>query len=93
MIRIANNSRPIKRYEVAVATRNPRLRYQIIELLDRLNLKYAVCAPDDSECEYAKVIVTTEDEKSGFDETSLVIVGSNTDDEMTTLLLMMYIIT
>ena len=88
MIRIAKNEKPIIRYDVAIATRNPRLRYQIITILNQLKLKYIVCSPDDSECEYAKVIATTEDEASKFSEPSLVIVENGTTDELIIPLMM-----
>jgi hypothetical protein len=88
VIRIAKNQTPVIRYEVAIATRNPRLRYRILEFLNQLKLKFVVCAPDDSECEYAKVIITTKDEASRFDEIHLVIVEDETKDEFIIPLMM-----
>lgn len=87
MIRIAKSEHPFIRYEVAIATRNPRLRYRILELLKKTKLKYVVCSPDDSECEYAKVIITTKDEASRFDEPPLVIVENESSDDFIILLM------
>jgi hypothetical protein len=60
-----------------------------LEFLKSLNLKYVICAPDDSECEYAKVIITTEDEAQEFDETRLVTIENDTNNEFAILRLMM----
>ena len=88
VIRIAKKTGTSVRYEVAVATRNPKLRYQILELLNRLKLKYLVCSPDDPECEYAKVIVTTKDEAARFDEFPMVIIENDTSEEFVIPLMM-----
>jgi hypothetical protein len=78
----------VTRYEVAIATRNPKLRYRILKLLNRLKIKYVVCSPDDFECEYAKVIVTTKAEASRFGENPLVLVENGTNDEFVIPLMM-----
>ena len=88
VIRIAKKTGIIVRYEVAVATRNPKLRYHILELLNKLKLKYLVCAPDDPECEYAKVVVTTKDEAARFEEYPMVIIENDTSEEYVIPLMM-----
>jgi hypothetical protein len=88
VIRIANNENPIKQYEVAIATRNPRLRYQILKVINRLKLKYVVCSPDDSVCEYAKVIITSKNEAVSFDETPAQIIENDINDEFVIPLLL-----
>ena len=88
MIRIAKNRHPVIRYEVAIATRNPRLRYRILKLINKLKLKYVVCSPDDDECGYAKVIITTKDEASRFDEPPLVIIENCANHELIIPLMM-----
>jgi hypothetical protein len=88
VISIAKNGNLFKRYEVAIATRNPRLRYRILAILNRLKLKYVVCSPDDSECEISKVIITTKDEASRFDDVRVIIVENDTHDEFVLPLLM-----
>ena len=81
MIRIAKSENRIIRYDVAIATRDSRLRFQILELLNRLKLKYVICSPDDSDCEFAKVIITTEKEAMKFADIRLIVVKENTNDD------------
>ena len=70
------------RFEVAIATRNPRTLYRSVELLKRMNLHFTVCAPDDRDCQAARVVVATdEDDVSHISENSIVRVGEVFDDE------------
>ena len=70
-------------YDVAIATWNSKLRYQIINLLEKLGLNFVVCAPNESVCSSARCIIATQDE---YDELSqhherLVLVKSSFDTD------------
>ena len=51
-------------YDVAIATRNSKSRYQIINLLEKLRLNFVVCAPNESVCGSARCIIAMQDEYS-----------------------------
>ena len=52
------------RWQVAIATENPRVLYLVIELLKKLELKFVVCTPGDSRCWDAKVVITTDEDSN-----------------------------
>jgi hypothetical protein len=77
------------RFEVAIATRDPRTLYRSVELLKRLNLHFIVCAPDEPECQAAGVVVATnEDAVSYISESHIVRVDDSFDDEYLALEIM-----
>ena len=61
------------RYEVAVATRNPKVRYLVVNLLNRLGIGFVLCAPDDRKCGMSQVVITTEAEASQYQASYLVL--------------------
>jgi hypothetical protein len=71
------------RWQVAIATENPRVLYIVIELLKKLDIKFAVCQPGDSHCWDAKVVITTIEDSN--DHTSIVIVDENLDPDFTSI--------
>ncbi|MHA2117975.1 MAG: hypothetical protein ACW98J_03565 [Candidatus Thorarchaeota archaeon] len=73
------------RYEVAVATRNPKVRYLAVNLLKRLGIGFVLCAPDDRRCGMSQVIITTESEASQFQANHLVVVDETLNDDATSI--------
>jgi len=78
------------RYEVAVATRNPKVRYLVVNLLKRLGVGFVLCAPDDRRCDMVKVVITTDSEASQFHASRLVVVDeAPKDDDATAIEIML----
>ncbi len=73
------------RYEVAVATRNPKVRYLVVNLLNRLGIGFVLCAPDDRKCGMSQVVITTEAEASQYQASYLVLVDETLDDDATAI--------
>jgi hypothetical protein len=73
------------RYEVAVATRNPKIRYLAVNLLKRLGIGFVLCAPDDRKCDKSQVIITTESEAPQFHANHLVVVDEALNDDATAI--------
>ncbi len=71
------------RWQVAIATQNPKVLYLVIELLKKLDLKFEVCPPGDSRCEDAKVVVTTLEDFNNHD--TIVIVNELMDPDFTSI--------
>jgi hypothetical protein len=71
------------RWQVAIATENPRVLYLVIELLKKLDLKFVVCSPGDSRCKNAKVVITTQEDSNNHP--ALVIVNENMDPDFTSI--------
>ncbi|MBY8996711.1 MAG: hypothetical protein KGD60_03180 [Candidatus Thorarchaeota archaeon] len=74
------------RWQVAIATENPRVLYLVIELLKKLDLKFVVCSPGDSRCEDAKVVITTIEDSNNHD--AIVIVDEELDPDFTSIEIM-----
>jgi hypothetical protein len=74
------------RWQVAIATENPRVLYLVIELLKKLDLKFVVCSPRDSQCEEAKVVITTFEDSNNHD--TIVFVDETLDPEFTSIEIM-----
>ncbi|MHA1939491.1 MAG: hypothetical protein ACW97O_14875, partial [Candidatus Thorarchaeota archaeon] len=73
------------RYEVAVATRNPKVRYLAVKLLKRLAIGFILCAPDDRRCDTSQVVITTEAEAYQFHANHLVVVDEALNDDATAI--------
>jgi hypothetical protein len=73
------------RYEVAVATRNPKVRYLVVNLLKRLGLSFVLCAPNDRRCDTSKVVITTNAEAFQFHANRLVVVDEAFNDDATAI--------
>lgn len=71
------------RWQVAIAIENPKVLYLVIELLKKLDLKFAVCQPGDSQCEEAKVVITTHADFNRHD--TIVIVDEDMDPDLTSV--------
>lgn len=76
------------RYEVAVATRNPKVRYLAVNLLKRLGIEFFLCAPDDRRCDQARAIITTETESTDFDSSRVVLGNESLDPDATAIAIM-----
>jgi hypothetical protein len=50
------------KWDVAVATQNPRILYRSVQLLKKLGIHFIICSPEDARCDQSHVIIT------GFDE-------------------------
>lgn len=74
------------RWQVAIATENPRVLYLVIELLKKLDLKFVVCHPGDSRCEDAKIVITTLEDSNNHD--TIIIVDENLNPEFTSIEIM-----
>ena len=70
-------------YDVAIATRNSKLRFQIINLLEKLNLNFVVCAPNESVCNSARSIIAMQDEADELEQQHerLILVESSFDTD------------
>lgn len=73
------------RCPVAIATANPRALYLIIELLKNLGLEFVVCTINDTRCEQAKVVITTQEDLLNYVYESVVIVDEKLDPEFTSV--------
>ncbi|MFW9962128.1 MAG: hypothetical protein ACFFCX_01065 [Candidatus Sifarchaeia archaeon] len=71
------------KWQVAIAIKNPKVLYLVIELLKKLDLKFEVCTPGDSRCEDAKLVVTTLDDCNNHQ--ARVIVDENMDPDFTSI--------
>ena len=71
------------RWQVAIATENPRVLYLAIELLKKLDLKFVVCTPGDSRCQDAKVVITTREDSNDHD--NIVVVDEELNSELTSI--------
>ena len=80
------------RGEIAVATRNPKTLYLLIEILKDLDLDFVVCEPGGAKCQAAKVIITTSDEARNLDPERVVIVDDNLDDDAMVIALMLHLL-
>jgi hypothetical protein len=74
------------RWQVAIATENPRVLYLVIELLKKLDLKFVVCQPGDSRCYDAKVVITTLEDSNNHD--TIISVDENLDFDFTSIEIM-----
>ena len=73
------------RWQVAIATENPRALYLIIELLKELGLEFVVCTTDDTRCEHAKVVITTLEDSLSRKYGLMVVVDEKFDPDLTTV--------
>ncbi len=71
------------KWQVAIATENPKVLYLVIELLKKLNLQFEVCTPGNPRCQEAKVVVSTLEDSSNHN--SLVIVNETMDPDFTAI--------
>ncbi len=80
------------RSEIAVATRNPKTLYLVMEVLKDLDLDFVVCEPGSAECQVAKVIITTSDEARDLKPEQIVIVDDNLDEDSMVIALMLHLL-
>ncbi|MHA2159155.1 MAG: hypothetical protein ACXABE_09670 [Candidatus Thorarchaeota archaeon] len=73
------------RWQVAIATVNPRVLYLLIELLKELGLEFVVCTADDARCGNAKVVVTTKKDSMRHQYDSVVYVEEDLDPVYTSV--------
>jgi hypothetical protein len=73
------------RWQVAIATENPRVLYLLIELLKELGLEFVVCTADDSRCGNSKVVVTTKEDSLKHQYDSVVYVEEDFDPVLTSV--------
>ena len=79
----------MSRCDVAVATRNSRIHYLMVNLLKKLGVTFALCTPDDKECKSAKVIVTTGKESKRVAKGGLVVVEESFNPDTTAIEIML----
>jgi len=82
----------MQRYEVAIATRNPKVRYLAVKLMKRLGIGFIICAPDDEKCDTSQVVITTDSEATQFHAGRLVVVDETSNDDTTAIELMLAIL-
>ena len=80
------------RSEVAIATRNPKTLYLVMEVLKDMDLDFVVCEPGGAECQIAKAIITTRDEIKDLDPKRVVIVEDNLDEDSMVIDLMLHLL-
>lgn len=51
------------RWEVAIATENPKILYRVVQLLEELGIQFVICSPTDHRCDHAHVVITGLDDK------------------------------
>jgi hypothetical protein len=73
----------VEKRVVAVAITDPKRLYHAVELLKKLELEYAVCAPDDPRTQTANAVLTTRDETLYTSDTRAVFMDG--DDESTSI--------
>jgi hypothetical protein len=71
--------------EIAIATRDPKALYHAVKILKGLKIGFTVCAPNDFECDIAKVVITTEAEESQNKDGRTVLVGTDPDPDSVTI--------
>ncbi len=86
MISIPRRTDIMLRWQVAIATENPRVLYLIIELLKKLDLKFEVCQPGDPRCFDAKVVITTLEDSNNHH--NIISVDENLDPDFTSIEIM-----
>ncbi|TFH01038.1 MAG: hypothetical protein E4H14_19035 [Candidatus Thorarchaeota archaeon] len=52
------------KWEAAVAIENPKILYQIVQLLKDLEIKFVICSPVDHRCEHAHLVITSPGDNS-----------------------------
>ncbi|MFW9812284.1 MAG: hypothetical protein ACFFF9_07460 [Candidatus Thorarchaeota archaeon] len=67
------------RWQVAIATENPRVLYLLIELLKELELEFVVCTSDDTRCGNSKVVVTTTEDSLKYQYDSVIFIEEDFD--------------
>ncbi len=68
----------MRRWEAAIATENPLILYQAVQLLNKLGIDFVICYPTDNRCNHSQVIIT--DVEGGFEHhEGLVLVQENFD--------------
>ena len=73
------------RWQVAIATENPRVLYLLIELLKELGLEFVVCTADDTRCGSSKVVVTTKKDSLKHQYDTVVYVEEDLDPVYTSV--------
>lgn len=80
------------RYDVAIATTNPKVMYLVVELVRSLNLSFLHCNSTDHQCRQARVVVTTQSEVVNEDIERSIIVDSDFNPDVTTIDIMVKIL-
>ncbi|MFO7837269.1 MAG: hypothetical protein R6V83_11530 [Candidatus Thorarchaeota archaeon] len=80
----------MEKFQVAVATRNPRTIYLSVQLLEDLGLSFVICPPNDIRCASAKVVITdTDDTPCTFNPGRQVVVSGYFDVDIVAIEIMM----
>jgi hypothetical protein len=61
------------KWEAAVATENPKILYQIVQLLKELEIRFVICSPVDHRCEHAHVVISGPDDNSKKHESRIEV--------------------
>jgi hypothetical protein len=85
VISIPRRTNIMFRWQVAIATENPRVLYLLIELLKELGLEFVVCTADDTRCGNSKVVITTRKDSLKHKYDSVVYVEENLDPVYTSV--------
>ncbi|MGY5875094.1 MAG: hypothetical protein RTU30_05070 [Candidatus Thorarchaeota archaeon] len=75
-------------HDVAIATRNPKIRYLCVELLEQMGVDFIVCAPNDRKCESARCIITTESETFNLGIQRTVVISGDFDSDTVAIAVM-----
>ena len=75
----------MERYDVAIATTNPKVMYLVVELVKNLNLSFVHCNIFDYRCRISRVVVTTQEEAENCEDNRTVIVDSELSLDSTSI--------
>lgn len=78
----------MEKWQAAVATKNPRLMYLLVELLKSLELSFVMCAPEDQKSCNAKVVITTSSEVYKTDISHSLVVEEGFNPNLLTIRLL-----
>ncbi|MGY5854361.1 MAG: hypothetical protein RTU92_12410 [Candidatus Thorarchaeota archaeon] len=75
-------------HDVAIATRDSKIRYLCVELLEQMGVDFIICAPNDRRCESTRCIITTESESSNLDIQRTVVISGDFDADTVAIAVM-----
>jgi hypothetical protein len=78
VISVSRRTELMRRWEAAIATENPKILYQAVQLLKGMEIDFVICHPTDSRCSHCQVVIT--DTPDIFEQhEGLVLVQENFD--------------
>lgn len=72
----------MRRWQVAVATENPKILYLVVKLLKRQKTRFVMCTPEDFKAYSAKIVVTTPEEGKRIATTNQLLISEDFDSDL-----------